>query len=248
MKDWWRDPFQKGWYPLASISQDWKERTRLEARSIARFLGLKRGASILDVGCGVGRHSIALAQMGYSVTGVDISPEYLRVAKKAAKKAGVAVNFIAADMRALGFYSQFDAAINLFSSFGYFKKESDDKKVVAGIVRSLVPKGKFLIDNLNHDFLKLSFSPQSWMQLSDGTLILEQRIPPTSRVLESDWLFVHPNGKRTEMHSAIRAYDERNLKKLLLDAGFSRVERKPSLTGPQKITKAMFRLVLLAQK
>lgn len=248
MKDWWKDPFQKGWYPLSAISADWKKRTAGEVKDIAKILQLKKNSALLDVGCGVGRHSIALARMGYRVTGIDISPAYLKEARRNARAAGVEIRFLQRDMRNLGFEEEFDGVINLFSSFGYFKKESDDKKVLGEIFRSLKPEGVFLIDNLSWDFLKTGFVAQSWQELSDGTLLLENRKPTRTRIMEADWLFVSKNGRRKKMHSAIRAYGEKELTSAMRGAGFSRVKRYPALNGNGTVTKTMMRLVLLAQK
>lgn len=249
MKDWWKEPFQKGWYPLSNLSNEWKDRTVAEVKDVAKILRLPKGSAILDVGCGVGRHSIALAKLGYEVTGIDISPAYLKEAKVNAKRAQVDIRFLKRDMRHLDFKAEFDGAVNLFSSFGYFKKASDDAKVLRGICRALKPRGKFLIDNMSWDFIKADgFQPQSWFQLSDGTLILEHRKPPTDRVMESHWLFVSPKGRRTRMESAIRAYGEKEMRALMKNAGFLRFTRHPALNGDGKVTKTMMRLVLLAQK
>lgn len=151
-------------------------------------------------------------------------------------------------MRALDFHSEFDVVINLFSSFGYFKSQAEDRKVIRGVFRALKPRGKFLIDNMSGDFLEASFVAQSWSQLSDGTLILENRKPMAKSIAETHWIFVSPQGKRTTMHSKIRAYRFKELRTLIKNAGFSKVIRKPALIGNTKVTKTMMRLVLVGQK
>jgi SAM-dependent methyltransferase len=244
--EWWKDPFEKGWYPLGSIARDWKDKTKAEALAIQKILGLRKGARILDVACGVGRHSIALARLGYDVTGLDISKSYLETARRDARKAGAAVRFVRADMREIPFEGEFDAAINLFSSFGYFKNQSDDQRVLRQIRRALAPGGKILIDNANLAFVKKHFSPQSWLELSDGTLVLEKRTPlDRANVFRSDWIFVRPDGKRSTMASSIRGYDGPGFRKLLSKAGFVRVKSHPPLVG--KGGGVPFRLVLSAQ-
>ncbi len=229
--DWWRKPFDQGLYPLDSIARDWKEKTETEIVSLRRILRLARGAKILDVGCGVGRHSIALEKEGFAVTGADFSRRYLALAKKRSRK----VKFVRADMRVLPFEKEFDGAINLFSSFGYFKSPADDLKTLKSIFRALKPGGRFLIDNLNYEGFDKVFSPQCWSELGDGTLVLEQRTPPDkSRVLKSAWLFVRKDGKRSEMYSEIRAYDFSSLSRLFKKAGFTDVRQHAPLTGGKK--------------
>src|SRR5579885_2460171 len=78
------------------------------------FLGLfalAKGARILDVGCGTGRHSIELAKRGYEVTGIDLSNGMLSVAKEKASAAGVQVEWIQADATCFEPSQKYDAAL-----------------------------------------------------------------------------------------------------------------------------------------
>lgn len=249
-QDWWKPAFEKGWYPLPNIASEWKKKTALEVLALKKLLNLPKGSKILDVACGVGRHSIELAKQGYSVTGIDISPKYLEIAKRNARKAGVDVEFRRCDMRRLPFNGEFDAAINLFSSFGYFLNPNDDKKVLFAISRSLSKGGIFVIDNIDYEFLTKHFIGQSWSKLADGTLILEHRQRPDKKtqVVNTDWLFVSPKGKRTEMKSEIRGFTNAQLGKLLKRAGFQAIKRHGPL-GPQGARlRVSPRLVLSARK
>jgi SAM-dependent methyltransferase len=76
------------------------ERTNAEVDFIEQVLGAPRGAAMLDLACGFGRHAIRLAKRGYLVTGVDFSPRYLEIAAEDARAEGVAVTWQAGDMRA----------------------------------------------------------------------------------------------------------------------------------------------------
>lgn len=249
-KDWWKDPFQNGWYPLGSITAEWSKKTKIEAGSIKKILGLPKGARILDVGCGVGRHSIALAKLGYDVTGIDISNKYLITARASAHPQKLKPKFIQCDMRKIPYKEEFDGAVNLFSSFGYFHNPNDDLKVLSGIFRALKPNGIFLIDNMNFDFIKKHFTSQCWSELGDGTLILERRELPNSksRVMSSHWKFVTPSGKRSEMHAAIRGYSKSNLTKCLRETGFTSIGSHRPLGGQIASLRTSPRVVLSARK
>lgn len=146
LKNWWSHAFEKGIYPLKSLIEDpkWRKKTGQEIAFLRRILRLPRRSHILDVGCGVGRHAVELAKLGYDVTGVDISSRYLAEARRRARKQRVHAHFIRGDMRRLDFNKTFDAAINLFTSFGYFPSPSDDLKVLRGVCRALKPGGLFL--------------------------------------------------------------------------------------------------------
>lgn len=76
-------------------------------------IGFDKTKTILDIGCGTGRHAIELARRGYSVTGIDLSESQLAKAQAKARKANVAVTFLRRDARDFHFDEQFDVVIML---------------------------------------------------------------------------------------------------------------------------------------
>ncbi|MDB5085220.1 MAG: cyclopropane-fatty-acyl-phospholipid synthase, partial [Bacilli bacterium] len=89
-------------------------------------LGFTPGDSVLDVGCGTGRHSVELARRGFQVTGIDISSGMLQEASKAAEQAGVDVEFIQCDATKFLTNKQYDAAICLCEgAFGLFNVDDN---------------------------------------------------------------------------------------------------------------------------
>jgi SAM-dependent methyltransferase len=103
------------------------------------------GAAILDVPCGSGRHSLALAARGHRVTGVDISTEAIAHAREAARTADLDVTFAQADMRAIPTGAAFDAAICLGNSFGYLDP-AGARAFVAALAKAIRPGGGLAID------------------------------------------------------------------------------------------------------
>ena len=100
--------------------------TVAEVDFLEEVLGIAPGASVLDVGCGTGRHSVELARRGYRVTGVDISQGMLREAALAAEQAGVHVELVCQDAREIKLGRQFDACICLCEgSFGLLSSGED---------------------------------------------------------------------------------------------------------------------------
>jgi SAM-dependent methyltransferase len=87
--------------------------TQQEVAFLIDALALKPGQRLLDVGCGPGRHSVALAQAGLAVTGIDISARFLQVAADAARAAGVGAAFFEVDARGMPFDDEFDAVISI---------------------------------------------------------------------------------------------------------------------------------------
>ena len=83
--------------------------------------GLIRGHSsgartLLELGCGTGRHAELLAQKGYEVVGLDLSDEMLKMANE---KACAGATFMKGDIRQFSLGSQFDVAIALFHVVSY---------------------------------------------------------------------------------------------------------------------------------
>lgn len=144
---WWKKQFGKTYYnlynPVLSV-----ERSRDEAKFIQRVVPLHPYHSILDLGCGHGRHAIELAKSNLHITGLDYSDYFLRIAREEAKKNQVNVKFIKKDMRHLNSVSAYDAILSMYSAFGYFPHE-ENMDVLFRVFRALKPGGKFLIDVIN---------------------------------------------------------------------------------------------------
>ena len=102
--------------------------------------GWPRGVRLLDLCCGHGRHAVPLAQLGYRVSGLDLSRPLLARAAAAAAAQGQRVGLVEADMRRLPFADgSFDAVLNLFHAFGYLEDEAQDELVLDEVARVLAP-------------------------------------------------------------------------------------------------------------
>lgn len=113
-------------------------------------------------------HSIGLAKLGYKVTGLDLSSYFLGIAKEHARNEGVQVNWVKGDMRDIKFKGEFDAAIICFTAFGLFESEEDNADVIKRIARALKPRGKFIIDYVNRDFIIRHYLAKDRQKLDDG--------------------------------------------------------------------------------
>jgi SAM-dependent methyltransferase len=219
-----------------------------EVDAALSLLGADAGAAVLDLCCGVGRHSLALAQRGYRVTGVDRTAAYLQRARERAMELGLEVEWVEADMRDFARPGAFHGAINLFSSFGYFEDPADDAKVAGNLFRSLKPGGRLVMEMMGKEILARIFAPRGWEEAADGTLLLQERAVARDWTwMEARWIVVQPGGQRREFAVGHRIYDGAGLRRLLLDAGFSTVEICGRLGGEPYDAGAQ-RLVAVARK
>lgn len=139
-----------------------------EVRKMVNWLELAQGAEILDLCCGMGRHSMALAEFGFQVTGVDLSEILLQEAVKI--DVDGQVTWIRGDMRAVPLSKSFDAVVNLFTSFGYFDEDAQNEKVLHEMHRLLKNDGRFIIDFLNPGYVRANLVEQSERQVDDLTI------------------------------------------------------------------------------
>jgi ubiquinone/menaquinone biosynthesis C-methylase UbiE len=128
--------------------------TIAEADFFLNLFPLAKGARILDVGCGTGRHSIELAKRGFSVTGLDLSTGMLAVAKRKADAAGVSVAWVNGDATTFSLPDKYDAALCVCEgAFGLIGSEDDpeshDLEVLKHVAAALRPGGGFLLTALN---------------------------------------------------------------------------------------------------
>src|SRR4051812_27659776 len=115
--------------------------TEQEVDFLLDALGLEPGMRVLDVGCGPGRHSLALARRGYDVIGVDHSAEFVRLAREAAASDGLAARFEELDVRQLDRPGEFDATICLCQGGFGLLGGRDETDVFGRIAATLRPGG-----------------------------------------------------------------------------------------------------------
>ena len=245
-KAWYeRDDFWKLLAPALFTSERMLS-AKEEVEHLLSLLALQAGAGICDLCCGVGRHSLELAQRGFSVTGVDRTELYLQEARKKAEAKGLQIRFVQEDMRKFCEANAFDAVINVFTSFGYFEEAADDKRVLENVYTSLKDGGKLLIDIMGKEVLARIFQEKRWVE-EDGVIVLEEaKLSEDWSSLESRWIIIR-DGRQDEYRIRLRLYSASELSELLKGCGFGQVNVYGDLSGlPYDL--AAKRLVLVAHK
>jgi SAM-dependent methyltransferase len=235
------------WETVPLFDEQSLERAPAEVDAVLSLLDLEPGAAVLDLCCGVGRHSLELARRGYRVTGVDRTAAFLETSRRQAAAEGLDVEWIQADMREFVRAGAFAAAVNLFTSFGYFEDPAQDLRVAENLVQSLLPGGRLVMEIMGKEILARIFRPRDWRELPDGSLFLEERsVCQDWTWIQSRWILVK-DGKRKEYPLSHRLYDGAGLRTLLIQAGFESVALYGDLAGSPYDTEAR-RLVAVARK
>lgn len=186
---------------------------------------------VIDMPCGIGRHTLALAARGFCVTGVDRTAAYLELGRSRAGP-GWEVTWAQDDMRAFDGRGQFDLALNLYTSLGYFDDPAENQRVLDNLRRALRPGGKVVVDALGKEVLARVLMPTQWQELPDGSLELrETRIVDDWRRADSRWIVVTPPGRRIEHRVTHWIYDAAELRRMMEAAGFGALRLFGSLAG-----------------
>ncbi len=260
--EWFREFFDWLYYEMYSSWQT-EDMNRAEAEFVAKALELPLGSKLLDVGCGYARHAVYLARMGYRVVCLDISDYLLEKARERIKRFGVEdkVEIVKMDMRYMNFEEEFDAAYMLFTTFGFFSDE-ENERVVANLAKALKPGGKLLIDVFNpliilHAAYHLGSSRSRestairrvWWEEGGYIVLVEQAMDILRARVVTKRLFLKRDtmeyvGSRT---SVIRFYMPYELKNILEKHGFRVIRFYGSCKGDE-YTPSSDRMIALAEK
>ncbi|MDR0503671.1 MAG: class I SAM-dependent methyltransferase [Treponema sp.] len=184
---------------------------------------LEEAPKILDLCCGIGRISSEFARMGFSVTGVDITESFLNTAKEDAKYENLNIEYIRADAREFKRLNFFDTIVNLYISFGYFSDQKDDLKVLRNVYESLKKGGSFIIETLGKEIAVRDFIEAEWFERAGCTMLTEYEPLDSWTFLKNRWILIK-GGQRLEKTFVQRLYSASELRSLLVEAGFRKIE------------------------
>ncbi|MFO0668818.1 MAG: methyltransferase domain-containing protein [Polyangiaceae bacterium] len=216
-RPWWEDLFNDDY--IRTMAKITDEQIAREVDFIEDSLGVARGAMILDMACGTGRHAIELTQRGYRVVGLDLSLAMLAKAAEEAQERGQKLNFVQGDMREMTFEDMFDGVYCWNTSFGFFEEERN-AQVIQRVHRALRKGGQFVLDVMNRDFALSQQPSLVWFE-GDGCICMDE--------MQIDWITSRMRVKRTmmmddgrsrEIEYSLRIYSLHELGKMLHDHGF----------------------------
>lgn len=215
IKEWFATWFNTPYYHLL-----YRHRDLNEARSfIDNWLQahpLPNNAHLLDLACGRGRHAVQLADNGYRVTGIDLSKENIAFANNHFAREGL--NFVQGDMRDDLGNRQYDAVVNLFTSFGYFNTQKENQQVFDNIFQALKPNGCFLFDYLNPNTL-------SHINTNPETKVIDDVRFDILRRIEGEYVIktirVEDRGNTLTFYEKVKLIYPHTFREMLKTSGFT---------------------------
>lgn len=193
-----------------------------EVASILALVGRADGA-VLDLACGPGRHSLLLAARGFAVTGVDRSAYLLERARERGGELGLDVEWVEADMRDFRRPDSFDLALNLFTSFGFFRDDADNQRVLENVATSLRSGGAFVLDIAGKEVLARIFNPTASREVEDGLIIHRRTVADGWNRLENEWILLL-GGTSHRFRFSHWIYSGREITGMFQQAGFADVQ------------------------
>ena len=179
------------------------------------------GGPVLELGCGTGRISLAIAREGVAVTGIDISPRMIEVAQAKAAKRGLSewCVFQSGDMATVQLAERFPLVIMPFRSFHSMLTTEEQRQALARVRERLAPGGVFVMDTFNPDVsslvndeqARLAYHMKDVEREGGGTLIVwgQNGWDPVTQVNESRLIIEEVSDEGVVERRLIRDVDQR---------------------------------------
>ena len=221
--------------------------TTNEVDAIKSLCKIAQDEAILDLCCGIGRHSLEFARRGNKVVGVDRTERYLERARRAADEENLPIEFVLDDMRTFYRKKSFDVVLSMFTSFSYFEDHEEQMLVLRNIYTSLRPGGRFLFESMGKEILARIFLRQSWSEWPHGFMLEERETTDNWSKMHNVWTFIERDGTVNRWHVTHWIYSGKEIKEMLEQVGFSDVKVYGALDGRAYDNEAE-RLIVIATK
>lgn len=238
----------KTWFDTSFYHTLYQDRNIAEAQfflqNLIKHLALNANSRILDIACGRGRHALYLATQGFTVTGIDLSPNSILYAQNEVTAKGIDAQFYVHDMRTPA-KQPADVVLNVFTSMGYFEDKEDNTKAIKAFYDSLVPGGVAVIDFLHVPWVQKHWVADEVTTKGDITFTLKRSF--YDGWIQKDIGFVH-EGKPYSYTERVAALTLSDFKEMFDKVGFT----LKNVFGDYSLTpfdpETAERLILVVQK
>lgn len=249
--------------PYAEVLEVMKPAALPQVLGVHRLLdahGIPRNGRVLDIACGIGRHIVPLAKIGYRAVGCDFSPRFIEKARAWARRAHLdsqRIRFYVTDyrridrtLRAAG-EKPFDAAVCIFTSLGHYG-EKGDLAVLRAVRRVIRPGGLFVLEMGSRDWVLRHYAKTGVVRYGRDLELRERRRFDWERsAVISQWTFFRGRGRRRrkifEQETIVRLYSLHELRSLLERAGWEYLRSYGDLAKLSPHTFDSRRLVAVAR-
>ncbi len=247
----------KTWFNSSDYLDLYRHRNSADAEKIVRLISrnikLSPGIKVLDAACGNGRHSILFAKKGCDVLGIDLSEYLISQAKLKLKNEYSRfrnhLKFEIRDMRKINRKGEFDLAVNLFSSFGYFDNDRNNLRVIKSISDSLKKGGCFFFDFMNKNYTQKKLVPFDIKNRKDSFVLQTRHI--VNGFIEKDILIMKTSRKKFNIKhftEKVRLYSLTDFKQMFSKYALEIIKLFGDYTGKAYNKNNSERLIILARK
>lgn len=241
------DTFFDGYYKEIWRAIIPEELTKKEVDFMLPYFNLQTGSKVLDLMCGYGRHTIALAKKGIHVTAVDNLADYVDEIKKVIEEEKLPINAIKNDVITFTNNEVFDLAICMGNSLIFFNPE-DVVKLFKNVASHLKQGSNFLINSISIAEIEAkNFKEKSSVEVGELKLLVDSKFLLFPSRIEIDSIITAPNGETESKHSIDYIYSINETEYMLKDAGFI-LKEVYSIPGRKRFTLGDPRAYLVAEK
>lgn len=215
--EWFESWFDTPYYHLLYSNRDYTEAENFITK-LTEELQLPQSSTIIDLACGKGRHSVFLNKLGYNVLGLDLSQQSIEHNKQFENES---LAFKVHDMRNTIDSEPVDAVFNLFTSFGYFDNEEDDKNVFKSVFNALKPDGFFVLDYLNEEYVTRNLVPETIVHREGIDFHISKKIE--NRHIIKDIRF-EIDGEAKHFFEKVKLHTLETIENYASESGFERIK------------------------
>ena len=241
------DTFFDGYYKEIWRSLIPDELTVKEVDFMVSYFNLQVGNKVLDLMCGYGRHAIALAKKGISVTAIDNLEDYINEINEAAEKEQLPLKAIRENVRDYKIDDVFDLAICMGNSLNFFSA-AEIVKLLTNVSSHLQPGGHLLINSWSiAEIAFKNFKEKSWSKIGDLKFLAGSRLLFHPTRMETESIIISPEGKAETKTAVDYIFSINEMEAMLKEAGLH-LKEVYSIPGRKKFSLGEPRAYLVAEK
>jgi len=217
---WYENTFSRDYLSLYP-HRDGAEATQ-DIAAILQLIHPPKTLPLLDLCCGAGRHLIAFRKAGFTcLTGLDLSTDLLAEARDRLHHASMdGVQLLRGDMREIPGVDHYHTIVSLFTSFGYFKEDGEDERVLQSAYRALAPGGTLLLDTLNRGHVLSHLVPSEQKEWEGKRIDIERKVTDDGLRVEKHTHITQPGFPETTYRESVRMYQTTEIEDMLNRIGF----------------------------